>query len=290
MIIVKLQGGLGNQLFQYAACRQLAVKTGRPLFFDTSLLEQTKGSDTKRKFELDAFNINAGIADNAILERFRKTASTKNRLKRLFPFLSTGVYNEPHFHFDPLFMKIKGSAVVTGYFQSEKYFKPVEDTIRKELVLKLPVSSATAAIQKQLSAGTSVSIHIRRGDYVHNKETEKAHGSCGIDYYQKAVSIIASKAGNLQLFVFSDDMDWVKNNFYSTHPITFIDHNDAAHAHEDLYLMSRCRHNIIANSSFSWWGAWLNNNASKIVVAPSKWFNELAADTKDLLPAEWITV
>jgi Glycosyl transferase family 11 len=290
MIIVKLQGGLGNQLFQYAACRQLALKNNTLLFFDTTLLEYTKQSDTKRKFELGVYNIRAGVADKALLQKVEKEAAAKNRLRKYFRFLDPCIYNEPHFYFDPLFLKLKKSTIVNGYLQSEKYFKAIENVIRQELVLNRPVSSKTASLKQEIDKTTAVSIHIRRGDYVNNEATQKAHGTCSMEYYQKAVSIIAAKVDNMQLFIFSDDIDWVKNNFHTTHPVTFVGHNDADHAYEDMYLMSCCHHNIIANSSFSWWGAWLNNNTSKIVVAPSKWFNEFDADTKDLLPPEWIKV
>ncbi|MDD2505652.1 MAG: alpha-1,2-fucosyltransferase, partial [Bacilli bacterium] len=135
----------------------------------------------------------------------------------------------------------------------------------------------------------SDSLHVRRGDYVLNSTTNKVHGTCGINYYNKAIDIVTKENPEAVFFVFSDDCDWARNNLKINHEKYFIDFNGKENCHEDIRLMSLCKHNIIANSSFSWWGAWLNNNKNKIVVAPKKWFN-VKINTKDLVPENWIKI
>ena len=145
----------------------------------------------------------------------------------------------------------------------------------------------TREMAAQIDARKSVSLHVRRGDFVNNPQTFSHHGVCEPGYYREAIGKIKEQHTDLEVFVFSDDMDWAKANITTDLPVTFV--NGAGRQDfEDLYLMSLCRHNIIANSSFSWWGAWLNPNPEKIVVAPARWFNDKNTDTKDLLPPEWV--
>ncbi len=143
-------------------------------------------------------------------------------------------------------------------------------------------------IGEMIQSFKSVSLHIRRGDYVSNKVTNQVHGVCDLNYYSHAISYIAERISNTHLFVFSDDPEWAKGNLKTEIPTFFVDNNRADKDYEDLKLMRQCKHNIIANSSFSWWGAWLNQNAGKIVIAPKKWFNDKSINTKDLIPEKWI--
>jgi hypothetical protein len=136
----------------------------------------------------------------------------------------------------------------------------------------------------------SVSIHIRRGDYVTNKRHSKVFSPCSHDYYSRAAKLIADQQPNPHYFVFSDDIGWAKANLEFEYPTTFVDVNDEAHSHEDMRLMSLCNHNIIANSSFSWWGAWLNVNPEKVVIAPQKWFSDYKCNTQDMIPENWIKI
>ena len=290
MIFVSLQGGLGNQLFQYAAAKALAERKRERVYLDTGKLVENISGVTQRKYQLGAFNISGKIATEKQLEKVRQTSITRKLHNKVLPYYKKKIYIEPFFQFDKNFFKASSPVLLQGYWQSEKYFKHISGSIRHSLKVTAPLSAATRQMAAKIKSSNAVSIHIRRGDYVNDPETQKVHGSCGIDYYKKAISIIAEKFSSIHLFVFSDDINWAKENLPAGFPVEFADHTDADHAYEDLYLMSLCNHNIIANSSFSWWGAWLNNHAGKMVITPAKWFNEKEADTKDLFPEGWIVI
>jgi hypothetical protein len=290
MILVNLSGGLGNQMFQYAAARSLSVSRRTELYIDATGYEQDTPGITKRKYELDLFHITAPLATKDQINKHTERNLLSRAFNKLQPYYKKRHYFERHFHFDANFFKASSSTTLIGYWQSEKYFVGIEDDIRKEFSIKAPLSQKTLALADRMRNSNSASIHIRRGDYVADPATAKAHGSCGLDYYENALRIISEKAGNTELFIFSDDIEWASRNLKTELPITFVDHNKGAQAYEDLYLMSQCSNNIIANSSFSWWAAWLNRNKDKTVVAPQKWFNEYVADTKDLYPPAWIRI
>ena len=290
MIIVKLQGGIGNQLFQFAAGKALAVKKKSELLFDVSCFSDISPAVTKRRYELGVFNITPKFADPVQIQRIKDKSIINTIQDKLLPYYKKKIYYEPHYHYDLNFFKAFDQTILDGYWQSEKYFKKVSGIIRDDLVIREPLSQNTKDILMRIESTNSVSIHIRRGDYVNDLVTQKMHGNCNLNYYEKAISLICEKVDEINLFIFSDDILWAKKNLETSLPITFVDHNDEMHAYEDLYLMSQCKHNIIANSSFSWWGAWLNENKNKIVIAPNKWFNEIKADTKDLFPKEWLII
>jgi hypothetical protein len=176
-----------------------------------------------------------------------------------------------------------------GFWQSEQYFKPIENVIRKEFVVKDPPSVINKQYLEQIKSVNAVSVHVRRGDYVSDKVTHEVHGVCDIRYYTEAIHRIASEVADPCFFIFSDDMDWTKANVtVDGFPVFYIDHNSAAD-YEDLRLMYSCKHHIIANSSFSWWGAWLSNNTDKKVIAPKQWFRSLVTN-KDIIPDGWLTL
>ena len=138
-----------------------------------------------------------------------------------------------------------------------------------------------------ISQTNSVSLHIRRGDYVSNQKTNQTHGTCDLDYYQRCITEIEKEVENPYFFVFSDEIEWVKENLKINHPAEYVDQNTGDKSYEDMRLMSQCKHNVIANSSFSWWGAWLNSYPDKIVFAPKRWFASDKHNTKDLIPEGW---
>jgi hypothetical protein len=288
MIIVRLLGGLGNQLFQYAAGRSLAVRKKTQLYLDVSAYGQERSDIIRRSYDLGLFNIDAPFATSEQVRRFTRPPFIRQKMNRLLPYHKRGYYKELFFHYDPDFFTAAASTLLEGYWQSEKYFSGITDILLDEFRVTAPLSAGTGDLISRIKSSNSVSVHIRRGDYVNNPVTLEVHGLCGADYYTKALSAMAGMTGDIELFVFSDDMEWTRQNITAEFPVTYVDHNDSSHAYEDLYLMSLCKHNIIANSSFSWWGAWLNANPDKTVVAPSRWFNRSDADTSDLLPAEWI--
>lgn len=290
MIVAKLIGGLGNQLFQYAAARSLSLHKHTGLGLDISGFGETDANTIARSYQLDSFNIDAPVIteqDRLKKTRFSYPARIRNRI---LPYYRRRFYNEQFFHFDPLFFKASASTTLVGYWQSEKYFKPFAGIIRNDLTFNKAISLKYKDLAANLQKKNSVSIHIRRGDYVNNPETRRMHGTCSITYYRNAVEEIRSRIGDPELFIFSDDINWVKNNFNLPYKMTVMEQPPDAIPAEDMYLMSLCSHNIIANSSFSWWAAWLNGNENKIVVAPTRWFDEFKADTKDIYPEGWIKI
>ena len=290
MIIVRLQGGLGNQLFQYSAARSLAIKKRTELFIDATGYDTDRNDITKRKNELRLFNIKAQLATPELINKVANKSFVERVVSKVLPYYRLNYYTERHFHYDPNFFKASSSVILVGFWQSEKYFKDIISIVKEEFLITAPLSSSTIEICNQIKNTNSVGLHVRRGDYVSNPATLSYHGVCEPEYYEKALEILAEKAGEIELFVFADEIEWAKENIVTSFPVTFVDHNDSQHAYEDLYLMSHCKHNIIANSSFSWWAAWLNNNPAKIVIAPAKWFNESNADPRDLLPEEWLKI
>jgi hypothetical protein len=296
MIIVRLSGGLGNQMFQYAAARRLAHIHGTVLKLDTSRLDRTNPLDTPREYELGCFRITAGKAAAGECETCenlgKKRLNPVYRLLQKFGFLPSKsgfrYYRESRFSFDGRVLRLPDNICLDGYWQSEKYFRDIRDIITAEFTLPAGPVGMNLRLAEQMAACNSVSLHVRRGDYIANPAAACYHGTCGIGYYSGAIEEIKKRVALPHLFVFSDDPEWTVTNLKSDIPVTFISHNDTSQGGEDLILMSLCKHNIIANSSFSWWGAWLNRNPDKTVIAPAKWFEDPAIDTKDLIPEGWV--
>ncbi|MCK4918256.1 MAG: alpha-1,2-fucosyltransferase [Candidatus Pacebacteria bacterium] len=291
MIITKLQGGLGNQMFQYAIGRVLAEKNKAELKLDTSWFDNIKGNTAPRKYGLGIFNILENIATNKEIENLKKYKK-KNNWKYFFHnlfFANNSIYiSEKPKYFNKKALENNNKDIyLDGYWQNEKYFKDMENIILKEFRIRETYQVENKTLLNDIINSNSVSIHIRRNDYVQNKKTNEVHGVCTIGYYQKAIQKISKNNDDIHIFVFSDDILWTQNNLKSNFPITFVDKNKD---YEDLILMSMCKHNIIANSSFSWWGAWLNQNPNKIVIAPKKWFNNLKNNKQNPIPQTWIQI
>jgi hypothetical protein len=295
MIIVKLQGGLGNQMFQYAIGRKLSLLNKTQLKLDLNfLLDRTPRSDfTYRDYNLNIFNLKLEFATSDEIKPFVNYLGSKIK-RKIYTYLFLGKNNkyisEKQFTCDPNIFKLTGNIYLDGYWQSEKYFADIKDILYREFTIKYPQDIRSREISNMIKNTESVSIHIRRADYVQNQLTYKIHGICDLDYYYNCINLLLDKVQNPHFFIFSDDTQWVKENLKLNYPITFVDHNNASRNYEDLRLMSQCQHNIIANSTFSWWGAWLNQNPDKIVYAPQKWFNDQTRDTKDIIPETWVKV
>lgn len=270
MIIVNLTGGLGNQMFQYAFGRAIATKnnTGLKLHFTNALF------NTQRAYELDVFNISATIATTKDLQKHGIMQNRViNRLLYLFDerykiqFNKHIVTQKYPYDYNPSHLSIKNNSYIQGYWTDERYFKEIENIIRKEFTPKKGLDERNQKILKQIQALTSVSIHVRRGDYVANKTNIPKF--IGLNYYVKSIKKIKSTVFDPVFFVFSDDISWCKNNLSQLlNKVYFIDQNKGKDSYKDMLLMSACKHNIIANSTFSWWGGWLNRNPSKIVLSP----------------------
>jgi hypothetical protein len=269
MIIAKIIGGLGNQLFQYAFARHISIIHNTELKLDISAY-----SDYNiHKYSLSNFNI---------LEKF----CSNEEISELVPV------KEKHFHFDPDFKKTIDNSYINGYWQCEEYFKDISDVLKLEFALKSPMEKADEVISELISNSNSISIHIRRGDYVPGSYNDQVSDCLTLEYYKNAIDILSKIVHNPIFFVFSDDMNWVKKNLKLEQQIFYVDYNSSDNNYQDLRLMSLCKHNIIANSSFSWWAAWLNDNPKKQIFAPKKWFNANARNLnpKDIVPKNWVSI
>ncbi len=284
MINLKIKGGLGNQLFQYAVARSLALKNNVNINIDYSYYNQA-GPDTPRQYLLDLFKVK--VADNhsanSVYEKIHLLHKVLRKLGVKTRLYAKKYYFENGVGFDPRVLELKDHIWLTGFFQSYKYFSDIADILREELKLR-----ATFPVNSNITETESVFIHIRRGDYVSDNAASLFFGLCSLDYYEGAIKLMKEKLTNPKFFIFSDDISWVKNNLKLDEAVYVSD--GKLQDFEELSLMSHCHHAIMANSSFSWWGAWLIDNKDKIVIAPKQWFTNKKISTKDLIPENWIRI
>ena len=287
MIVVKIKGGLGNQMFQYAAGRALALKTGLPLVLD----QRHYRREREHGYGLKAFK----LADVPLSEK-RLPPLLRDRPLAYWVWRLVGrepkLLRQKGVGFDPNIAAVCGPAWIDGYFQSEQFFAAQAATIRAELSPISPLDAENARWLAEIKAEPrAVSLHVRRGDYVQNSKVTARHGICTPNYYAHALDHVAQKMGaDPIIYAFSDDPAWVRENLKLPVEIRTVGHNDSSRNVEDLRLMNACRHHIIANSSFSWWGAWLNPNADKIVTAPAQWFADPAYANPDILADSWTAI
>jgi hypothetical protein len=278
MIVVRLLGGLGNQMFQYAAGRRLAESRRTNLALDISGFRGYQ----LRRYELDAFSIPEQIITLPQIDAWARECAG-----RKLPF---AYVKEPHFHFHPALLSAPGDAFLEGYWQCERYFADIAPLLRETFTVRLPLDERNqaflAAIQR--AEGASVSVHVRRTDYVDNPKTNSVHGTCDLDYYDTCVKRMCARVTEPQFFVFSDDPAWVTTKLLPRipAPCTVVAGNGDRGA-LDLHLMRHCKNHILANSSFSWWGAWLDDSPDKRVMAPRRWFVAEHLDPRDLIPSGW---
>ncbi|HMO77665.1 MAG TPA: alpha-1,2-fucosyltransferase [Candidatus Paceibacterota bacterium] len=284
MIIINLKGGLGNQMFQYAFGRALSIKNNDILKLDIHSLDQAKRiGNIYRPFSLALFNIQQDLASLADIAASKKPEGLLTKITRR---IKNSLWGDQTNLFKAEYLNQKGNLYLDGYFQSPLYFENIRDLLLKEFTLKVPLPEYGRNILEQMQLSNSVSLHIRRGDYLSNLIVKKQFGPCTKDYYQRAIDKLKTEVKDAKFFVFSDDIAWVKNNLELDEDTVFVSDPSLKDA-EELSLMSQCQHNIIANSSFSWWGAWLNQNPSKLVIAPTPWFDTIDYDP-NLLPSSWI--
>ncbi len=287
MLIIKLKGGLGNQLFQYAFGRLIALKRGEDLKLDKDILGQR--GDTYRNYGLEAFNIKAEIASREEVLKVKYPYGLISKGLRFFKAKFLRIF---HIGFEARMLKTK-ARYLDGFFQSYKYLEPIRRELLEDLSLKNDnLKIKYPAILEEIISTESVAVHIRRGDYVNNPKTKKAHFICDLNYYEKAFRLIKDKLKEKNLepkfFIFSDDISWAKDNLKQENCI-FVSRPEILD-YEELILMSKAKHNIIANSSFSFWSAWLNSNPEKIVIAPTLWNRRYQRAYKDLLPEDWLKI
>ena len=293
MVMVKIIGGLGNQMFQYALGRKIAYLNDEMLKLDISGFE----TYDLHNYSLSHFNISGDDATKSEIRAFRGSNNRHirgiiNKMNHhgfYLPYLQKNkVIFEKTINYDPSIFDNTGEIYLDGYWQSEKNFKDNEVIIRKEFTIKSPPDSQNIKIANEIRNTEAVCIHIRRGDYVSNPKANQLIGLCPLDYYYRSIDYILSKVEKPHFFIFSDDPDWTRQHLIIDAPTTYVCNNSSDKNYEDLRLMTYCRHFIIANSSFSWWGAWLSPNVQKIVIAPAQWFRGEQYNDGDRLPKEWI--
>ncbi|MDG4476035.1 alpha-1,2-fucosyltransferase [Thiovibrio frasassiensis] len=293
MIILRLSGGLGNQMFQYAFGRATSRHLGVEMLLEVS----DPTLSIHNGFELDrVFNIDVRIATESDMRAvlgWQRLDVVRKIIKKigLASFFLNRCIVEPHFYYSHAMRHVPDGTFLCGYWQSEKYFADESECIRDEFRFREPPSGVNKELVQEIAAsnGAAISLHVRRGDYVHNQAVSQVHGSCSLAYYRAAIQRVLEQVQNPFFYVFSDDIEWVRTHLEMPFPHRFIAHNRDKLSCEDMRLMSLCQHHIIANSSFSWWGAWLNPAPEKIVVAPKNWFAD-ECRPHDLFPWGWVVL
>lgn len=276
LIISTLAGALGNQMFQYAAGRALALRRGTQLRLDLGWL----APQSRFVYELGVFDL-----DVELTWAYRHTR--RERLKELVglaPAARRQDWRREGFSFDAAVIDLPERSRLVGYWQSEKYFQDYADVIRADFEFRHALDRPNAEVERAIAAAPAVAVHVRRGDYVTDPGARAFLGTLPVDYYTKAARLLLDRASDARFFVFSDDPAWCRSHLSLGGPTTFVTHNQGR-GQDDLRLMTLCRHHIIANSSFSWWGAWLGASAGQIVVAPKTW--GAAGDAGDVIPDRW---
>lgn len=278
MIYARLHGRLGNQMFQYAAARALATRLGVPFTIDTRrALHKGEGVLT-RVFDLD-------WAEPDTLPPAQHERPVAYYLWRGLK-LAPRIYREQGLAYNRAFETLPDGTYLHGYWQSEQYFSPIATEIRQAFVPRHPMSAQNAEMAERIASGPSISLHVRRGDYL----TVGAHGLCDQFYYEAALARVAEGLDAPTVYVFSDDPQWAKDNLPLPFEKVVVDFNGPDTDYEDLRLMSLCQHNVLANSSFSWWGAWLNSNPGKRVAGPKTWFSDPKLSNPEILPDGWLRI
>ncbi len=296
IVSVELMGGLGNQMFQYAAGHALARRSAAPLRLELGAL----APPAKRRYLLDCFGVPASVsrerspgASRGRAHAVAVAACTRLGISTKPLYGGWKVYVQPGIHYDPAFERLAPPVHLRGYFQSELYFRSVAREVRELFTIRVPVSAAFEAARDEiLAAYWPVSIHVRRGDYVGDPSTLAMHGICGEPYYRAAMELAERRSDRVTYFVFSDDPASARELLGNLGNAHFVS-GDVERPWEDMALMASCRGHIIANSSFSWWGAWLDARPDKWVVAPQQWFTpayQRHLSTVDLYPPGWICV
>lgn len=284
---------MGNQMFEYAYARYIAHKHNTQVKMDLEfLLDRTPRENfTFRDYDMEIFNIQENIATQADLNLFfnNKLSPVERVIYKVKRTLNKPNFvNEKDFSFQPELLDAPDNSYITGYFQSPKYFEPIEDIIRKEFTFKLPLLDESKELATKIANTNSICLNVRRGDFVSNPEVNKVHGVLGVDYYYDGIKHMIEKIENPHFFIFSDDVEWCMENLKIDAPIEYVTHNHKGHKFSNyLNLMVRCKHYLIPNSTFAWWAAWLSNSPGKVVLAPKHWFVGVDKDTSGLIPASW---
>jgi hypothetical protein len=290
MVVVKLMGGLGNQLFQYAMGRSLATEWDTQLVLDVSfLLDRTPRQNfVFRNFDLDLFELHPySLFDDHIQSRFHQNSLFKK---------SSLVIKEEGYAYSPYTYGVKKRDVyLEGYWQSYKYFTNISECLRTEFQFIQPLNQKQLELSEKIKGTTSVCVNFRRTDFVTIPSAVHTHGVPSLSYYYEAIARLKQMVGEkIELFVFSDDIEWCQSHFKQDEAIHFVTHDEFKGDRFSSYLqlMTHCKHFIIPNSTFGWWAAWLSDYSKKIVITPDVWFTDslLQSQTQDLRPENWIKI
>ena len=290
MIIVRLAGGLGNQMFKYATGKRLSLARGDELKLDISRLSDS----SYRKYQLGSFDIREEIASEQEIRKLKYGSFTTWDFLHFRPwigvrFLPPTFYTERSVRFDPLVLDLDDNVYLQGRLQCEKYFLDMADEIAMRFRIK-DMSARAREFALEMEGCESVSIHVRRGDYVSNPGFSRQYGFIGPEYYEECVRRILESGGEPRFFVFSDEPGWVRTNMDFPDGTQYVTPDGLNSDAEELYLMSFCKKHITANSTFSWWGAWLGKNPEKVIYTPRRWFLSDEKDTSGLIPDSWVKV
>lgn len=288
MIYVRLYGGLGNQLFQYATARSVARTRGVEVGLDRRYLT---GGPAHLAYALHPFAVHADI-DPVCLPPYKGTALGRYLLWRCHLWPGPHFTRERGLGVNPEILVAEDDTYLHGYFQSERYFADHVEGLREELRIVTPPKGQNAEWIDRIGADErAVSVHLRRGDYLQGRKTTGTHASCDEAYYRSALRQVSERTGlEVRAYVFSDDPQWAQDNLALGVETVILGHNGILDAHEDLRLMALCRHHVIANSTFSWWGAWLDARSGSVTVAPKRWFANGQLSNPDILPDRWVAV
>lgn len=296
MIIGNLSGGLGNQMFQYAACKALSIKKNLPLYFDISDLVRRGDHDgfiLNKVFKINIDLINTelkktilGVYDNKITKYLARNFSIFN--------LSKSYILEKTFHYEDISILFKNNAYVEGYWQSPLYFQEYSNMIFNDFRFSDEIKAFNKSTAYKIIESNSVSIHLRFGDYMNNSNSNIYYRLTN-EYFLKCIKYFILNTSSPTFFIFSDNINLAKTIIGCSENYYYVENNILPSAGSDMYLMSLCKNNIISNSTFSWWAAWLNSNVNKVVICPDNWFNKDFAsknniNIKDLYPKEWIKI
>ena len=301
MIITRLQGGLGNQMFQYAAGLALAEQRRTVLKLDVSWFREYLEFEAHNRYALSCFNITEQFATQEEIDRVAGVNLTRierasitlahrlhfRRYAQRYAAPAHTRYEDPA-GFTPSFFDWPDNTYLYGMWQSEDYFSPIAHLLRLHFSFRYPPQPSVSSMAERIrSAGPSVAVHFRRGDYVRNPAFNQQIGVLPLNYYDRAIALVRERQPDAILYIFSDDIDGIEREFRPPGPHVFVRATQPWHAFDKIRLMSLCQHAIISNSTFAWWSAWLNPNPDKFIVAPDPWFAGASASGGDLVPRSW---
>lgn len=285
-----LQGGLGNQMFQYAIARALSEHYQSTFLLDRSWFDVPQSETTPRPYQLDLLQIQNVANSDLIFPK--KPNKLIKALQGFIPANPIVYYQQNAFEFDPSLFRLKRMAerdlFLFGYWQAYPYLEVIRPILQTEFKTKAPTPNHYQAYLQQIRSSESVMLHIRRGDYVNSPSAAKFHGVLPLSYYQQAIEVLLLQKPDSHFFIFSDDLPWAKEALPKNLKITFVENAlQADAAAQELQLMTECKHHIIANSSLSWWGAWLKQDCNSLVFTPNRWISDNSLDLSNLLPTSW---